>query len=217
MKRRSFLASMLGLPSIAAADFCLPPSPLNAAETKPDKRPRAVVFSADWCGPCKTLKNRVEQGDWPEFNWTFAEKGKPEFEEERKVYGRPIAVYPTLWFPTVYGPKGYWYHIEGYDPKLIDVVVSHIGKYPKADEKSEREEQDDAYYPTRGRLWTFPGTTRKELLRHMISNANHSGRFSTSWMSRLDFTELSSLHSDHHQGRVKSQAVRMYRQAVRRG
>ena len=114
--RRIFLSSAIALPFVSIAD------------DKADKRPRAVVFSASWCGACRRLKRAVTtDGKWPEFNWIFAEKGTATYDEWKKKaddhkYKIHVGkVVPLIWWPDLNKPKTW--QLEGYKPNRIDGVV----------------------------------------------------------------------------------------------
>ncbi|MEM4359828.1 MAG: hypothetical protein QXT45_04810 [Candidatus Bilamarchaeaceae archaeon] len=56
-------------------------------------------------------------------------------------------------------------------------------------------------YPTRSNLWTHPGGNTKEaLIAHLIQQ--HGDKFDRNWLNSLSYLELSSLHSDDHEGKV---------------
>ena len=61
-------------------------------------------------------------------------------------------------------------------------------------------------YPTRGGLWSFPGSGKTALINHLMSG-RHAGKFSKKWLETLSLSSLSSLHSDDHEGRVKYQYI----------
>lgn len=56
-------------------------------------------------------------------------------------------------------------------------------------------------YPHRATWWTHPGNIRQHFM------ATHAARFDQAWLAQLTDYELECLHSDIHEGRVKSQAV----------
>lgn len=125
MKRRTFLASLIGLPAAAMADFCLPPSPL------------------------------------------FAQKdANRETDETRKI--------------------------ESPTQKTVEPVQ-------KTNETTTRL----SYPNPPARMWTFPGSTRAQLIDHLLRHPNHKGNWTAETLNQLTYAELLALHSDHHDNRVK--------------
>jgi hypothetical protein len=49
--------------------------------------------------------------------------------------------------------------------------------------------------------WTFPGSTRSDLIEHLQSG-EHRGKFTASQLDRMTFQQLQQLHSDDHVGQV---------------
>lgn len=58
-----------------------------------------------------------------------------------------------------------------------------------------------SHYPVRGSWWTGASS-----YRHLLTGP-HAGRFNENWLKRLSYEEIQSLHSDHHEGKVKWQYV----------
>jgi hypothetical protein len=70
-------------------------------------------------------------------------------------------------------------------------------------QKSKPPQSASADYPLRGSLWTHPGNGKAGLINHLMTG-QHAGKFSRSYLESLDLAELESLHSDDHEGRVKT-------------
>lgn len=60
-------------------------------------------------------------------------------------------------------------------------------------------------YPVRSNHWTYPGHNRAELIAHLLTDGNHRGRFTKSYLDGLTYQQLLSLHDDHHEGKLKTQ------------
>ena len=63
-------------------------------------------------------------------------------------------------------------------------------------------------YPVRGNHWSYPGNSRGSLIRHLQSG-QHAGKFSSGWLNTLSYQQLLSAHDDDHEGRLKTQYIRM--------
>lgn len=59
-------------------------------------------------------------------------------------------------------------------------------------------------YPERGAHWTYPGSSRQDLIEHLL-DGEHRGKFDRSWLATLSTEQLRSLHDDDHEGRVQWQ------------
>ena len=191
INRRSALLGIVGLPSVALADFCLPPVALGRTEpAKPDNRPPAIVFrSATYCPPCDRLAADVKSGQWPAFRWEFVTEGTADYAKHAKQYGHRIESFPTIWWPES-GNKGF--KADSYNPAQIRGVANW---HASPDKSVSRP----ATYRTRRTNWTWPGTTRDSLQRHMLTHPNHRGKYSGDWIKQLPFEHLKALHSDDHE------------------
>lgn len=200
INRRSALLGIFGLPSVALADFCLPPVALGESKpAKPDTRPPAIVFrSAAFCPPCDRLFDDVKSGKWDSFRWEFVTEGTADYAQHAKRYGQRIESFPTIWWPES-GSKGF--KADSYNPDQIRGVANWHSRPVKAVAKS-------ATYRTRRTNWTWPGMTRDSLKRHMNTHPNHRGKYSADWINRLPFEHLKALHSDDHERAVPAKARR---------
>lgn len=76
--------------------------------------------------------------------------------------------------------------------------------------RSVQRQTQGAYYPTRGGWWTGCGSW------HHLTLGRHRGKFDHQYLRSLSWSELQSLHSDDHEGRVKWQyVVRPFRSSMR--
>jgi hypothetical protein len=57
-------------------------------------------------------------------------------------------------------------------------------------------------YPVRSRNWSYPGNIQTHL-----QTGDHSGLFDPQWLATQSKASLESLHSDHHENRVKWEFV----------
>lgn len=67
--------------------------------------------------------------------------------------------------------------------------------------------KQSAQYPVHPQRWSVRGSwnpSREQVLQHLLSDPNHSGRFDRQWLSSLSREQLLSLHDDHHDGRVSA-------------
>ena len=169
-----------------------------------NSRPRAIVFGASWCGPCRRLKKDVKAGKWSEFRWEFINQDtQPSiYRKQLKEFKGIVSAFPTIWWPDS-GTQGF--HARGYSQPHIRGVINWHKKNPPKPAKKPTEPRL-ATYPTRESNWTFPGTTHDELIEHILTHDNHSGKFSAEWLRRLTFEELKALHSDDHEDRVQKPA-----------
>jgi len=75
---------------------------------------------------------------------------------------------------------------------------------PKPKPVEKPKSQTRLSYPTPPwRTWSHPGTTRRDLINHLLTHGNHAGNWTRETLEQLTYAELSALHSDHHDGRVK--------------
>lgn len=58
-------------------------------------------------------------------------------------------------------------------------------------------------YPTRSNHWSHPGNTREAIIVHLLTGAEHRGKFTRAQLERLSLQELEGLHSDDHDSRVQ--------------
>lgn len=71
------------------------------------------------------------------------------------------------------------------------------GGAPKSKPVLPKHRRGQATYPLRGDWWTGCNSWR-----HMASGV-HAGKFAASWLQRLSWPELQSLHSDDHEHRIQ--------------
>ena len=88
---------------------------------------------------------------------------------------------------------------------ILDGLEKKVGKPPAAAKPIQPSVQLPARvrtgYPVRGGWWTGCGGWR-----HLMQG-EHAGKFDAAWLQSLSNSEIQSLHSDDHEGRVKWQYV----------
>lgn len=63
------------------------------------------------------------------------------------------------------------------------------------------------YYPVHANRWNVLGDwnpSRAKLIAHLQEHSNHAGKFDLGWLNTLSVEQLKSLHSDDHDGRVRT-------------
>lgn len=94
-------------------------------------------------------------------------------------------------------------------PVIAKVVVpSNASEQPKAKGRS---------YPVRGGHWSVNGDwtpSKAELVRHLLADGMHKGKFTQAYLDGLSREELLSLHDDDHEFRVQTQYVQRQAQTV---
>ena len=163
------------------------PKDTNPKDTKPDTRPVTTMFVTDdcvWCniGKAELAKQSKElpfqikivhtnSGDVP--NW--------------------VEAYPTFYWRASdksYRQRKGW---PGVEPLISSWRLT---------QGELRQSQNQKGYVGNGTTrWTFPGTTRASLIRH-LQDGRHSGKFTNSQLNQMTFEELQQLHSDDHAGQV---------------
>lgn len=68
---------------------------------------------------------------------------------------------------------------------------------PKEQPKVQPKVEAVPKYPTRGNLWTGCDSWKH------LTTGKHAGKFDSTWLQTLSWSELQSLHSDDHEGQVK--------------
>jgi hypothetical protein len=134
-----------------------------------DNRPVVRMFVADWCGVCKTASAALASADVP-------------FRIEPVPEPHPFRV--TLPYFEWRDQSGNRWGVQGWTG-LADLIARW---------KATHSEQASATGPE----WTFPGSTREDLINHLQTHPNHSAEFAGRSLSDLSFTELKRQHSDSH-------------------
>jgi len=83
--------------------------------------------------------------------------------------------------------------------KLAVVVPSNASEPPKP---------KGHHYPVRGGHWSVNGDwtpSKGELVRHLMDDGTHKGKFTRAYLEGLSREELLSLHDDDHEWRLQTQ------------
>lgn len=133
--------------------------------------PSVRMYTADWCGPCRDALAVLDSSELP-----FAVEYIPE------PHPGWVRSLPQFEWTAADGQR--WGH-TGWSG-LDDLV----GRW-----RNTRGRQASA---SSGPEWTFPGSTRADLLAHLRTHSNHAAAFAGSALEGLSFAELVRLHSHHH-------------------
>lgn len=96
-------------------------------------------------------------------------------------------------------------------PSIETLVIQALPPAPAKAQKPVARVEAVVTYPIRGNHWTYPGHNRAELIHHLMTDGIHRGQFQQAYLESLNYQQLLSLHDDHHEGRVKRQAVKQPR------
>ena len=108
---------------------------------------------------------------------------------------------------------------EGQVDALINRWTQSGGRAPNAPASGARSggarSSGSSYCPTcpgyrrqQSSTWTFPGSSRTELIEHLLNDGIHAGRFSRQYLMSQPYDQLHALHDDHHSGQVAWNLVR---------
>ena len=184
-----FHFDLLGMPLHGSSGS---PSPGPAVAIPPadtDRRPVVLVYVAP-----------------PDQVCTVCERMKKEITEEKEVaiafdFKSPapawVEAYPTLHWQT---PDGKWKYFTGWKGlREFEALYDRTA----ATAKPVQSRQTSNSYPVRTSNWSHPGNTREAIIQHLLTGAEHRGKFTRAQLERLSTSELESLHSDDHDGRVQ--------------
>lgn len=176
-------------------DIVVTPDKLESKKKPAVVRRRAMFFSATWCGPCQTMK-RYEFPKLTEHGWKFGETAEsliqlidadsqPDLMRRHRVTALPTMVI-----------------LEG-DREVSRLTGQHTAKQFTDEFYSDSKRTE---YTGKSRTeWTFPGSTRDDLIEH-LQEGQHAGKFTERQLESMTIDELKRLHADDHEGVVvKSQ------------
>jgi hypothetical protein len=93
--------------------------------------------------------------------------------------------------------------LEGFTKKFTDTNPSFSERV-----KFDYVEAYELGYPIRSGYWSVGSNwnpTREEVIYHLKYNPNHSVKFKNKYLGDKTLAELQSMHSDHHEGRLKTE------------
>lgn len=151
-----------------------------------DSRPVMTMFVTDSCSWCDIGKQELTQqpGSLPvQIKVVHTSSGKvPAW----------VTAYPTFYWQAAdrtWKKRDGW---PGVDPLMASWRMTQQIPSPR---------QASGYRGNTGSQWTFPGSTRDDLIRH-LQDGLHRGKFTLSQLNQMTFSQLRQLHSDDHVGRV---------------
>lgn len=96
---------------------------------------------------------------------------------------------------------------------LFDEVKKPEVKKPEVNKNSDKDKNKNKKYPSKSYAykkpnadWSFPGSTKEELITHLKTHRNHSKEFKDIDLNSLDFQTLKDLHSLDHEHNFKVQS-----------
>ena len=157
--------------------------PPDQWKKKKPVKPVMTLFVTDFCGPCASAKAALtaSRSSLPvQLNIVHTSSGK--------VPGW-VSSFPTFYWLAA---DGTWRQYAGWPG--TDALLSSW--------RQTQVTRKSAGYTGRSQTqWTFPGTSREELLQHLQAG-QHAGKFTKQQLQAMTFEELLSLHADDHMGQV---------------
>jgi thiol-disulfide isomerase/thioredoxin len=188
---------------------------------------RIVLVGSNDCPPCIALAPKVEkaldalekQGDWtigeePYYmiQHFFADE-RPELLEQ---LGAELGIKPEnisfpfvvkiedgkivrRWTPGCTTPMDVW---------TFSWLADGVEVRPVTVEPERATVARSGQYPLTGGWWSVEGQwnpSKSFLISHLTTHSNHAGRFARrrGWLETLSISELQSVHTDDHTGRLK--------------
>lgn len=160
----------------------------GATETEPATRPVVTIYTTDGCGYCTAAKRDLAGAPFELRDVSTRSGGVPRWVQS---------------FPT--------FHWQGRDGWRQFVGWPGKASFLEMWTRSTAEQ----YHGNAANAWTFPGSTRAELIAH-LDDGEHAGKFDREQLAGMTFDELRALHADDHEGVVDWAVVRRQpRQASR--
>ena len=151
--------------------------------------PVVTMFTATWCGACKTADTALAAA---------SAAGTLPFRIERVGEPHPFPVsLPYFEWRDVRGERFGIQSWQGLDELVRRWRLTETSASPQASTSRPA-----------GPQWTFPGSTRDDLLTHLRTHPNHRTAFAAASLGRLSFDELLGLHSRHHNETPPARPVR---------
>lgn len=171
-----------------------PDEPEAERAAAPTRR-RAIFFTAEWCGPCRSMKSD-EFPKLREHGWSIGETSSELIQlVDTDQYPNLTQTYHTTSLPTIV--------IVEDNKEVARLTGYHTAKQftDKFYEGFRKTQRRSGYSGSTWTSWTFPGKTRNDLIRHLQSG-QHTGKFSASQLASMTWDELNQLHADDHMGQV---------------
>lgn len=141
----------------------------------PPPLPVVRMFSATWCGPCQAAHQALDRA---------SAAGELPFRIEYVPEPHPFpASLPYFEWRDIHGER---FGIQGWNG-LEELVRRWRLTEATADGQA-------AAWPR----WSFPGSSRGDLIDHLKTHPNHRSTFSSASLDGLSFDDLVDLHSRHH-------------------
>jgi len=156
------------------------PSPVKKADT----RPILTVFVTDNCGWCSIGRMSLARQ-----SITLPVQVKVIRSGTGKVPSW-VKTYPTFYWQAAdktYRKQDGWAGVD-------ELVASW--------ELTQATTKRSGYRGTSIAQWTFPGSTRSDLIEH-LQEGQHAGKFALHQLNQMTFQQLQTLHSDDHIGQIR--------------
>jgi hypothetical protein len=152
-----------------------------------DSRPVMTMFVTDSCGWCDIGKWELyQQSD------SLPVQVKIVHTSSGKVPSW-VTGYPTFYWQAI---DQTWKKRDGW-PGVEPLIAS----WRMTQQIPSPQQAASGYRGNTRSQWTFPGSTRNDLIRH-LQDGQHRGKFTLSQLNRMTFGQLKQLHSDDHSGQI---------------
>lgn len=153
-----------------------------------DERPVVYAYTMEGCVPCRSAKKEIAGKNLP-----FRVVWKTDVPEW-------VDSLPTFHWKTC---DGTWKQLKGWNglAHLSDRVTATTCDEERPQKKSALASR--AIYKQHSRQsWGVEPNTRSSIIRHLLEDGIHRGKFSRAGLESMSTSELLALHSDDHQGVV---------------
>lgn len=169
-------------------DFFAEPVAMAEPDPEPVGLPVVYYFTRSDCPPCAKLKREIKAIT----TCNFIESETPDW----------VKAFPSLMWEDA---RGNWATFEGWDKEAF------LKKYKETTRKKTATATVSSGYPLRprgARVWNVDGynnPSKSYVINHLMAAPDHAGEFSRERLEGLTVAELRALHSDDHDGIVKTQ------------